>query len=368
MKQYNTHMIEQQQELEAWKGIGDLPAKNEADIQSLRKDLTEHQSLAADISRVQHDASETMHKDLKELITSLSNKVNTMEDDIAKQKVITKSLTESHESHVSSLNDLIADLRTEVESLKEQQTLSDKEIEDHLATISSLERTVAQLRLEMRTKTSTNSKNAKENKDMIDQLTEEIAMLRDELRNVEEWTLTSVDIFCSLSQVAIAKVKLQNPACILKIRIRTLMDVVIAILYEAVNGTPPDAKHIQAKKWWARLLDPISSREEQKNKTPAEIDDLRFDLCHQLLVSHGLDLQSPYEELIDSGTLRYITQTDVGLRSQANSAAHSELDIPELKRTLSRAKMAAEQVCTEEEYRNIDSMISFVEVMQQIDD
>lgn len=149
-----------------------------------------------------------------------------------------------------------------------------------------------------------------------------------------------------------------------KIRIRTLIDVFVQFLHEAVTGFTVDDRLPTANIWWRDLLNPPSAREERRFMDKASIDRLRYEECLRLLSTTGLSSRPAYKQLIDSGTLKFIIQGGADLRKQANVHAHELLDMSEFQRVLTKAKAEDEKIWTSQEFAGIGGLVDFVESMQ----
>lgn len=186
----DAHMGVQHDQLVAWEKKGlmqlDLDRRNTSDMMLLHSQL---ERLRENLPDVREDAS-------------LHARVNRMEEELAKQKL----LSTSSRSTITDLNDIIATLRMEIRTMAEKQTMTQATLQEHIATITALESTVSTLRLELSTKVSRNkrdtAKQTVEYNEQVYRLKLDIAALQLELRNVEKLTVFSVGVL-SLLPVAV---------------------------------------------------------------------------------------------------------------------------------------------------------------------
>lgn len=274
-------------------------------------------------------------------LEGLENQINTMSRHLAQQQSATSNLSTAHVSNTAVMSNLY----------QEQKTVSDRLTARHDELVNTLQETIAELRLE-----------ASSSKQNIAQLHQRLKVQHNEIRNLESLSLTSVSISWPLYSVAIAERKLQDPACILKIRIRTLMDVVMKLLYEVLTKKKADRNLFAVKAWWINTLDPVMDPENPLDEVT--VDQYRFQTCLNLISAAGLASKAPYKKLIESGTLRFITQSHIELRKQANRRAHELLDMEEYRRVLQRARKATNKICSDSVFDSIGGLVDFVDEVQ----
>lgn len=149
----------------------------------------------------------------------------------------------------------------------------------------------------------------------------------------------------------------------LKIRFRRLIDEAIKFLYEALTGLKADDRHYAVKEWWYTTFDSCG---QGKNLNEAAINDLRHKECLKLLRSKGFSKLPIYQNLIRTGTLKYLTQTSIELRRKANWHAHELVDMSEFRESIKKAKddMVIDDICSPDDLPSIMGMIDFVESLQ----
>lgn len=143
------------------------------------------------------------------------------------------------------------------------------------------------------------------------------------------------------------------------------MDKVMALLFAVLTNGIPDARGNNVRSWWASGLNPPPPKRSQS--TPLVMDEealnqRRFQKCISLLKTKGLLTNPKYEELINSGTLGFLTQSSIQLRVLANAHAHSLLvNIPIFRNTLNTVKEANDDLCTDADFSCISGLLDFAE-------
>ncbi|KJA14077.1 hypothetical protein HYPSUDRAFT_209021 [Hypholoma sublateritium FD-334 SS-4] len=147
-----------------------------------------------------------------------------------------------------------------------------------------------------------------EYKNTIGTLLHRLQAAEDDLRNVELYSLS------------------KDPVCLLRINFQAVIDRSHEILFIAATGLVPDKHLHNVKNWVATSLNPITYKKppvpdirtwEQQAADRAILDDQWFKVCQGLLSSKDT-LLPEYQELIRSGTLRFLMQSCNDLRNQAN--------------------------------------------------
>ncbi|KJA14591.1 hypothetical protein HYPSUDRAFT_59300 [Hypholoma sublateritium FD-334 SS-4] len=185
-----------------------------------------------------------------------------------------------------------------------------------------------------------------------EELTAELNVIYQELKTLETWTMNS------------------DPVAFLKIRFRRLIDEAIRFLFEALTGKKADDRHRNVKSWWSSVLNPSNSRHfnPQAQYSPQQLDDIRFQMCLTLLSDseRNFKANATYKNLVNSGTLKYLTQSSIPLRNEGNFHAHELLDASGFRKSLAKAKSdnIIESICTESDYSSLEGLINFVEASQ----
>ncbi|KJA13034.1 hypothetical protein HYPSUDRAFT_60108 [Hypholoma sublateritium FD-334 SS-4] len=148
-----------------------------------------------------------------------------------------------------------------------------------------------------------------------------------------------------------------DPVFILCIHIRSLLDKIRAALFEDVTGIPAEECNRNVNAWWSHALDPSAKKKVYMDE--AAIDEHRFKTLHHLLVKKGLMSDPRYIALVNTGTLRYLSQTNIDIRKQANRHAH-EVNVAGLHSVLLRATTTQSNVCSEGDMICINSAIDFL--------
>lgn len=94
------------------------------------------------------------------------------------------------------------------------------------------------------------------------------------------------------------------------------------------------------------------------------LDEYRFNQAVGALFSAGLASKPVYQQLINSGTLRFFTQSYILLRDQANVHAHELMDVKEFRKALEEVKSQYENLCSADDFSHIHGLVNFVEAMQ----
>ena len=144
---------------------------------------------------------------------------------------------------------------------------------------------------------------------------------------------------------------------ILRIQIRSLLDKIRAALYEDVTGIEAEERNHNVNTWWTHALDPSAKKKVLMDE--AAIDTHRFKTLRRFLVKKGLMLDPRYTTLVDSGTLKYLCQTNIDIRKQANEHAH-EVNVNGLRSVLLRATTTHSNVCTAGDMVCINGAIDFL--------
>lgn len=98
----------------------------------------------------------------------------------------------------------------------------------------------------------------------------------------------------------------------------------------------------------------------------ATLNQLRFKSCVALLSSKGLASKPEYKNLIDSGSLAFLTQINIKIRQQANQHAHSILpDISQFRQALTKAKEISSHLCSPSDFTSVNGLVDFVEAIQK---
>lgn len=145
-------------------------------------------------------------------------------------------------------------------------------------------------------------------------------------------------------------------------------------MFVAATGLVPDKHLHNVKNWVATSLNPITYKKppvpdirtrEQQAADRAILDDQRFKVCLGLLSSKDT-LLPEYQELIQSGTLRFLTQSCIDLRNQANINAHELVNISDLRWSLNKAKVdnIVKNICSDSDLSGIEGAMKFVEFYQ----
>lgn len=141
------------------------------------------------------------------------------------------------------------------------------------------------------------------------------------------------------------------------------MGRVIAILYEVLTGKPADARLFLVKSWWTKSLNPPANSKKPPMDRAA-LDEYRPNQAIALLYSAGLASKPAYQQLINSGTLRFLTQSCILLRNQANAHAHEIMDVKEFRAALDEVKSQFANLCSDEDLPCIHGLANFVEATQ----
>lgn len=206
--------------------------------------------------------------------------------------------------------------------------------------------------------------------EMNEELTAELNAIYNELKTLEKWTMNSVCISTFGSDSKFTESTPQDPVSFLKIRFRRLIDEAIKFLFEALTGRTADDRHRNVKNWWLSALNPSNSQNfnPETQYTSQQIDAIRFQMCLTLLSNSDKDFKSnaTYKNLVNTGTLRYLTQTSIPLRNQGNFHAHELLDASGFRKSLAKAKSdnIIESICTANDYSSLEGLINFVEANQ----
>lgn len=93
----------------------------------------------------------------------------------------------------------------------------------------------------------------------------------------------------------------------------------------------------------------------------AAINAHRFKTLHRFLIAKGLMSDPRYVTLVNSGTLKYLCQTNIDIRKQANEHAH-EVNVAGLRSVLLRATTTPghSNVCTAGDMVCINGAIEFL--------
>ena len=166
---------------------------------------------------------------------------------------------------------------------------------------------------------------------------------------------------------------------ILRIQIRAVLDAVIALLYTVVTGRKPDDRGNDAKRWWAKSLNPsgyLAQNPGVYNLDPnqplhlqdeAVVNVMRYDACLAMLQGKGLMKRPEYLKLFKSGTLKFLSQSTIDLREQANVDAHEIKagGMPAFKKVLLEASSIRDDLCSEKDFPCIINLIEFVEAVSK---
>ncbi|KAF9472395.1 hypothetical protein BDN70DRAFT_938223 [Pholiota conissans] len=265
----------------------------------------------------------------------------------AKAKITDTRAADLAEIKEKQHNQLVQKLQTAVKNLQEELKLR------NIAAKKEIEDLVAQFKKDAET---ASAETALEHIKQIAELTSQLEQLNADVKNLERWAITG-DVFA-----------------LIRIRFRRLMDEVIRLLYEALTGEVADDKLMVVKSWWASKLNPrINQRKAkatgsksaagQPTKQQPPSDDERYQTCLKLISNKKLNDLPEYKALVDSGTLKFVTQGTTQLREEANYQAHDLLDMERFRTLLEQAEKDkdGELICPRKEVPSVRGLIHFVE-------
>ncbi|KJA12660.1 hypothetical protein HYPSUDRAFT_210262 [Hypholoma sublateritium FD-334 SS-4] len=196
-----------------------------------------------------------------------------------------------------------------------------------------------------------------EYKATISNLTLRLESIEEDMRNVEAYWLS------------------EDPICMLRIKLRAVIDRAYEVLYSDVTELEPDKLLHNVKQWITIQLNPpaykkatcpdIRTADEQKADRDY-LDNYRYNACLALLSAKKLDILPQYQALISSNSLKFLTQSSIDLRNQANLNAHTLAEMSELRQFLDRAKTdnVIDSICSPSDLSGIEGTMAFVEFFQ----
>ena len=141
-------------------------------------------------------------------------------------------------------------------------------------------------------------------------------------------------------------------------------------VYRPLPGThEADDRARNVKSWWANVLNPGSSDKKDGSDTQPKgkpmnkdkLNDYRYQTCLAFIEAKNLASEPKYQNLIDSGTLRYLCQTTIELRQQANHHAHEiDINISDFREVLHTTKATRSDLCTASEFVSINGIVDFL--------
>ena len=146
------------------------------------------------------------------------------------------------------------------------------------------------------------------------------------------------------------------------------MDRIHTFIYEALTGIEPDDRLHNIKSWWANFINPSAAQYEydpvthqRKAMDKDVLNGYRFQNCLAFIEAKSLNLKSEYQQLITSGTLRYLWQTTIELRQLANHHAHEiDIKLSDFREVLHMTKATRSDLCNASEFVSINGIVEFL--------
>ena len=146
------------------------------------------------------------------------------------------------------------------------------------------------------------------------------------------------------------------------------MDKIHNFLYEALTELETDDRARNVKSWWANFLNPgpdsyeyDPETHERKAMDKDVLNNYRFQNCLAFIEAKSLNLKSEYQQLITSGTLRYLCQTTIELRQLANHHAHEiDIELSDFREVLHMTKATRSDLCNASEFVSINGIVEFL--------
>lgn len=111
---------------------------------------------------------------------------------------------------------------------------------------------------------------------------------------------------------------------------------------------------------------PDNRSQEKQKADQAQLDQGRFQKCFLLLTAKGFTSLPEYQNLIQSGTLHFLTQSSIELRNDANMDAHELIGMSDLRQYIDKARAdnVINKVCSVKDLTGIEGVMNFLDSHQ----
>ncbi|KJA13221.1 hypothetical protein HYPSUDRAFT_485376 [Hypholoma sublateritium FD-334 SS-4] len=273
------------------------------------------------------------------------NDVKTETENVGKAKAIEDKAEAKHDPNRLILEEMQA--LTRRLNAMETQKISDAQIQHTIN--ARLETTISNLQQELKTEIQNSETRTKdralEHAKQISVLESTISGLNDTVKDLVDYQMTT------------------DPVFMVRIQIRTVVDKIRVILHNIFTGEPATERGGNVKNWWAHAINPSPS--ESASMTKEAVDEHRYRKCLALLADKKLESQPLYHKLVQSGSLRFLSQASINLRNQANTHAHEVgSDMTSFRKALLKTKSMHNHLCTAADFVCINGIVDFLEVLE----